>query len=152
MPRRKTTRRKWTYPRRTEEMVRRQAREARFEDHLAVAYCGDVDPLVDYLLLAARDEVRLSRGHVEQLAEFLRRRRAHLRRLGKRDLNPQRDDERYFLYLLRQRKRQRYGDREVPKGGWDYLFEEVTDLVGDDELMVDINKVRADLKRGKARS
>ena len=159
---RRTTRRKWIYPRRTEEMVRRQAREAaseaaseaRFEHDLIAAYRGDTKPLREYLV----SDDRITPEHREQLADLIYW-RIQKKQRGKRGkaptFNPDREGERLIVHYVRKLKRQKYGNRRLPRGGLRKLLDEVIEQLGShgffDDYQGTMSKERilADLKRGK---
>jgi hypothetical protein len=138
----------------TAEMAERHRREYEFDAALPKAYAGDIDPLCDFLLAVARREVNLRFWQAGQLAEFLQRRRKQLARYGKRDVpDPVRAAEKFYLHEVRQLKRERYGDGNVPRGGWDRLFAELDrqlERAGYDlPPGFRLEKVRVDLKRSE---
>jgi hypothetical protein len=153
MPARKT-RKRFVHRPLTADMLEQRFRQSHFEDDLAAAYRGDIEPLRQYLL-----DVRLSPHQQQQLAEFLHRRRAQLRHDGKRDVpNPVRDAERAITHTVRKLRKRRYGNRKLPRGTLDKLIEEVIvdmnahDMLDDLPGQFNFDSIRRDLKRGRSKA
>jgi hypothetical protein len=148
-------------------MVRRQAREAaseaaseaRFEHDLIAAYRGDTKPLREYLL----SDDRLTPDHRAELAVLIYW-RIQKKLRGKRgksaptfnlDYNLGREAERQIADYVQKLKKQKYGNRRLPRGGLGKFLDEVIEQLDSHGFFDDYRgtmskeRILADLKRGK---
>jgi hypothetical protein len=145
------------------DTIQRRQRESAFRDHIIRAYRRDTGPLREYLRDFRLGKVRLTPDHVE-LLENLIYWRIEKKQRGKRGkgaptFNHDREGERLIAHLVRKLKKQRYGNRRLPRGGLLKLLDEVIEQLDSrpdgssffDDYQGTISKKRilADLKRGK---
>jgi hypothetical protein len=138
-------------------------REYAFREHITRAWRGDTGPLREYLRDYQLGKVRLTPGHVELLEELIfwriEKKQRGKRGKGAPTLNPDREGERRIANMVRERKKQRYGNRRLPRGALPKLVDEVMDELACrpdgtsffDDYQGTISKktILADLKRGK---
>ena len=145
---------RWRYRPSSPDWIRRSLRESAFREHIVRAYRGDTKPLREYLV----SDDRITPEHREQLADLIYW-RIQKKQRGKRGkaptFNPDREGERLIVHYVRKLKRQKYGNRRLPRGGLRKLLDEVIEQLGShgffDDYQGTMSKERilADLKRGK---
>jgi hypothetical protein len=145
------------------DTIRRIIQELSFRDHIVHAWRGKTGPLREYLRDFRLGKVRLTPERVQLLEELIywriEKKQRGKRGKGAPTFSPDREGERLIANIVRRRKKQRYGNRRLPRGGLRKLLDEVieqldsrpdgTSFFDDYQGTISEKTILADLKRGK---
>jgi len=138
-------------------------REWTFREHIIAAWRGETGPLREYLRDLRSGKVPLTPEQVEQLEELIfwriEKKQRGKRGKGAPTLSPDREGERRIVRIVQWEKKQRYGNRRLPRGGLLKLLDEVIEQLDarpdgasffeDYQGTICKARILADLKRGK---